>query len=204
MTERQALDTAVDASVLINFLATDRPGKILRSTRRRFWVVPEVVREVQAARENCQHLENLLRLGQVRVAPSSEAHADLFVTLVGAAPPDDMDDGEASTIAHAALAETQVALDERKARRICRERFPQLKIISTVGILRELRQTDIEDLHFLREVTRSALQKGRMRVLPEHADWVLDLLGAEVCATCPSLPSYVRSGLATNGPERSE
>jgi predicted nucleic acid-binding protein len=46
-----------------------------------------------------------------------------------------LDDGEAATIAHAVALNGVALIDERKANRICTERFPELRIASTVDIL---------------------------------------------------------------------
>jgi hypothetical protein len=32
-----------------------------------------------------------------------------------------------------------------------------------------------------------------MRVLPEHIDWVVNLIGAKRAVLCPSLPGHVRA-----------
>jgi hypothetical protein len=34
---------------------------------------------------------------------------------------------------------------------------------------------------------------GRMRVLPEHLDWIAELIGEARIARCLSLPAYVRN-----------
>jgi hypothetical protein len=38
----------------------------------------------------------------------------------------------------------------------------------------------------------NALYEGRMRVLPRHVEWVIDLIGAERAGSCASLPNSVR------------
>ena len=44
----------------------------------------------------------------------------------------------------------------------------------------------------LTEAVFNALRLGRMRVLPHHLSWVVDLIGPERARQCPSLPSSVR------------
>src|SRR4029077_5630888 len=57
-----------------------------------------------------------------------------FMKLVGANPPDDLGDGEAAAIALAQQLGIAIALDDTKARRIVREQFLGLHLISSVDI----------------------------------------------------------------------
>ena len=49
----------------------------------------------------------------------------------------------------------------------------------------------------LADAVFGALQQARMRVLPQHLDWVVTLIGQDRAQVCPSLPRIVRvkSGL---------
>ena len=60
----------------------------------------------------------------------------LFLDLVGMPAPDGLGDGEASAIAVAVHRGLGIALDDRKARRIIRDRFPTLRTFWTVDLLR--------------------------------------------------------------------
>lgn len=85
-------------------------------------------------------------------------------------------------------------IDERKANRICAERFPQLRVAATTDIFM---QPDVERAlapDRLAQGVVNALCLARMRVLPEHLDWVVTLVGVEQAALCPSLPKTARSG----------
>lgn len=60
----------------------------------------------------------------------------LLLDLVGAPAPDALGDGEAAAIAVAVHRGLDIALDDRKARRIIRDRFPTLRAFWTVDLLR--------------------------------------------------------------------
>ena len=57
-----------------------------------------------------------------------------FSALVVGSVRDTLDDGEAATIACALEHEATVLIDEKKATRLCAERFPHLTVGSTVDL----------------------------------------------------------------------
>ena len=103
-----------------------------------------------------------------------------------------LDDGEAATIAYALTHTSTALIDERKAMRICAQRFPNLRVASTVDVLnhpevqRELGTDALADAVF------NALVRGRMRVLPHQLEWVVALIGADRAALCHSLSRRAR------------
>jgi hypothetical protein len=44
----------------------------------------------------------------------------------------------------------------------------------------------------LAEAVFNALHTGRMGVLPHHLDWIMQIIGEERAALCPSLPRRLR------------
>jgi hypothetical protein len=44
----------------------------------------------------------------------------------------------------------------------------------------------------LRDAVFAALQHARMRVLPQHIEWVVRLIGQDRARECPSLPRTIR------------
>jgi hypothetical protein len=115
-----------------------------------------------------------------------------FVDLVVGPAADTLDDGEASTIAYAVEHGIRPAIDERKALRICRQRFAQLRPLSTTHLFMEQAVTTALGRDALAEAVFNALSRARMRVMPEQVDWVVALIGAGRAAQCPSLPAEVR------------
>jgi hypothetical protein len=129
----------------------------------------------------------------VTLAEQAETH---FEELVVGPAVSTLDDGEAATIAYAVSNGCTAILDERKAVRICSERFPKLPIACTVDIMihptveRRLGATGLADALF------RALQDARMRVPPGHLELVVAMIGQDRARICPSLPKRVRMASA--------
>lgn len=183
----------LDASVLINLLGCGAADRVLAALPGR-----RVVAEV-TSRELLRHpldpqragnpLEPLFEAGLLeRIEERIElrgATLQTFRALVGAEPPDDLGDGEAAAIALAKELSLAVALDDTKARRIVRARFPELPISSSVDLFASPPVAAALG-GGLGDAVFSALVHARMRVLPENEAWVLLLLG-DRAAQCPSL-----------------
>ena len=105
---------------------------------------------------------------------------------------DTLDDGEAATIAYAVEKQGVAIIDERKAKRICRARFTQLHVASTIDLIGLDVVASALGPRLHAESVFKALMDGRMRVLPEHLDWVVGLIGTERAAQCLSLPAHAR------------
>lgn len=123
------------------------------------------------------------------LGPSGLVHLESMV--VGSAT-NTLDDGEAATIAHALEEGTIAVIDERKAIRICNERFPKLELRSTVDIFSHPKVTHALGQRQLANALFKALQDARMRVLPNQVKWVVNQIGAERAAQCLSLPASIR------------
>jgi predicted nucleic acid-binding protein len=185
-----------DTSAVINLNATGCAREILRALPQPFLVLDVVSSELDRGRERGRTDAHLLRdltmerlIEIVKLDEVGEAH---FERLVVGPAAETLDDGEAATIAYAASAGMTAVIDERKATRLCAIHFPELAISSTVDILcgievvRTLGSTALADAVF------RALRDGRMRVLPHNVQWVLELIGVERAAECPSLPRHAR------------
>jgi predicted nucleic acid-binding protein len=185
-----------DTSTVINLNATGCAREILRALPQRFLVVDVVSSELDRGRGRGRADADILQglaaeklIEIVKLDDVGEAH---FERLVVGPAAETLDDGEAATIAYAASAGMIAVIDERKATRLCAVLFPNLTISSTVDILchvdvgRTLGDTALADAVF------SALKNGRMRVLQQHVQWVVDLIGQGRAAECPSLPKHAR------------
>ena len=185
----------LDASVVINLNATGRAADILR-----MFPVPPVVTEnarhelmlgASKAHADFNRLEALVRSGLCGIVPVG-AGISIYESLVKGPARETLDDGEAATIAYAAASGRAAMIDERKARRICAQRFPDLTILSTVDLLlhRSIRdalgESDQADAVF------GALHGARMRVPRERVEEVVARIGEARAALCPSLPGSFR------------
>lgn len=116
--ERPNVPLVLDASVVINLLATGQVEVIL-GTLPHAVVVEEIarleVRRNPRDRGSAQQaIQALADAGLLAVEAMDGAAETIFFELTGAAPPNDLGDGEAATIAHAITIGGGVAIDERK------------------------------------------------------------------------------------------
>jgi len=185
-----------DTSTIINLNATGCARAIVEACESRFVVVDIVQAELEDGRRNGRHdaelLINLIADGFVELVELDSIATGHFESLVVGPAVMTLDDGEAATIAYALTKDATAVIDEQKATNICAQRFPGLAICSTVDILArpEVRQK-LGDENLSNAVFR-ALVHGRMRVFPQHLEWVVALIGSEQAAVCTSLPRVIR------------
>ena len=103
-----------------------------------------------------------------------------------------MGDGEAATIACAHCTSSWAAIDERKARRICTERFPQITVASTVDILAHEAVMAAFSAQEMTSAVLAALEVAHMQVQAHQLDWIMSQVPAEKLIHCVSLPRSVR------------
>ena len=196
----RTIPVIADTSVVINLNATNRAETILDALPNPFLVVSEVVLELetglQTGRNDAAALKAWHTSGRVQIVRLGDTGIGHFSNLVSGPAAQTLDDGEAATIALALEMEPPAIplIDERKANRICADRFAHLVTGSTVDLLA---QDDIQATlgsARLADAVFNALLAGRMRVLPHHLDWVVNLIGLERARQCDSLPRSVLSG----------
>jgi predicted nucleic acid-binding protein len=187
---------AADASTIINLVATGYVRDIVSALPNRLIVVDVVRAELENGRPRgraaCDRLEELVKGGVIDLVALGDEAATHFEGLVVGPTISTLDDGEAATIAWALSRQGTALIDERKARRICVDRFPELRVACTVDVLihpvvqRELGSETLGEAVF------NALNCGRMRVLPKHMPWVIATIGVRRVSQCQSLPRNVR------------
>lgn len=200
MAYRSCLDenrapVVVDTSVVINLNATGCAGAILQSLPNRCVVVENVWRELQAGsrsgRGDAAALSALVGQRLVGQAQLGDTGLSDFARLVSGRAAETLDDGEAATIACAVEMDAIAVIDERKAVRICTERYPNLTLGCTVDLLA---QHNVQAVlgHGLADAVFNALDRGRMHVPEHYGRWVVDLIGEQRAAECRSLPKRFR------------
>jgi predicted nucleic acid-binding protein len=189
----------VDASTLINLNGTSCAGAILNAIPNRIIVMDAVVDELRMdmrnSRNDARLLSSLIADGLVSEVGIGALKGDHFERLVLGKTVDTLDDGEAATIAYAIEMQAVAVIDERKAKRICRAWYPSLIVASTIDILALDCVAKALGDEQLGEAVYNALSAARMRVLPEHIDWVVSLIGPERAILCASLPERVRDAI---------
>lgn len=185
-----------DASVAINLNATGCPRIILNALPNRFVVVEQVVLELEAGqqngRNNADGLNALADTGQVEIVCLGNFGFENFTKLVSGPTAQTLDDGEAATIAYALEHEAIALIDERKANRLCDERFATLTTGCTIDLFAHTAVGVALGHIGLSEAVFNALHDGRMRVPSRYYDWVINLIGSSRARECLSLPKSVR------------
>jgi hypothetical protein len=120
-----------------------------------------------------------------------------FTSLVSGPTMETLDDGEAATIAYAYDQGAIALIDERKANRICADRFTQLVSGCTLDLFAHADVRNHLGTDAFAEALYNALYYGRMRVQARHAAWVVSIIGPERAKHCRSLPRHARQRLPT-------
>lgn len=123
----------LDTNVCINMLATEAVADLLGGLAIPCLVPAPVLAEVTrdpVTRATLPDVGHPLRghAPRLGVVDLTVPEVDLFLDLVGAPAPDAIGDGEAAAIAVAVHRGLDIALDDRKARRIIGLRFPRLRM----------------------------------------------------------------------------
>jgi len=178
----------IDTSVLINLIASDDITKILTGLSSEILITESVFRELKKHPKDGSDCGSLLKplveqnlLKQVKLSPQAlELYLDLTLEL---------GDGEASVIAYTVTqGPGAVVIDEKKARRICQERFQLAPIFCTIDLFQEYLFRTRPNQQEFRQLLFNAVKIGRMRILTEAQEiWVKEILGTDLIQQCHSL-----------------
>jgi predicted nucleic acid-binding protein len=187
----------VDASTVINLNATACGPRILKAIPNPFIITDVVQGELLEDRRNGRHdgqlVAELVAAGLISVAKLEDLTESHFEELVIGRGDATLDDGEAATIAYGVEKGAIALIDERKAARICGERYPQLVVgnsfdmLAHSAVLAALGDGATSDAVF------NALRFARMQVPSSALKWVTELIGPERAAMCECLPRAFRA-----------
>ena len=191
-----AVPVVADASVVINLNASGCVDSILDALPNRLLIPEEVAGEVKRGRrkvnDGARSISNLNSHGWAETVALSPVGLRRFRGLVNGPAGQTLGDGEAATIAIALELGAIGLIDERKALRICSERFPRFLTGVTLDVFRHHRVKSALGRARLSEAVLNALYWGRMRVPTHYLQWVVDLIGTANARKCRSLPRSVR------------
>lgn len=191
------LPVVADTSVIINLNATGYSEALLGALPNRLLVVEEVSFELEVdsrtGRNDAEALSALVAQGSVELVRLGDIGTRHFISLVSGPANQTLDDGEAATIACALEQGATALIDERKAIRICAERFGELSTGCTIDIFAQDDVQRILTRDTLADAVFNALYQGRMRIPMHYVEWAVNLIGKERAAQCRSLPASVRS-----------
>jgi predicted nucleic acid-binding protein len=185
-----------DTSAAINLNASGCAAEILHALPYKIAIVDVIQRELESGRErgrrDAELTSSLVAANHLEVVSLGDDGWTHFERLVAGAAAETLDDGEAATIAYAIERNGVAVIDEDKATKICALRHPSLLIASSLDLFGHPLVCEALGSDRLAEAVFLALRDARMRVLPRHHEWVLDLIGVERAALCPSLPPFLR------------
>lgn len=193
----------LDASVIINLLATENAGAILQALEADLVVTGNVVREIDQGaangRSESKHLAELIDSRVLRAEELAGLSLEHFFDMVSGHTSNSLGDGEAATLAYAYSNRCSAAIDEKKATRIAGERFEAMKLVTTIDILAYESVQALLGHEVLANATLQALRISRMQVRPHQFDWVANLIGEGDLAECASLKRLARRRTESRG-----
>jgi len=181
-----------DKSVLINLNATGRAADILGGLPCRFAVPENVSAELENGRRNgyrdADALDELCKQGHAHRVGLGKDALIVYESLIDGSTLRTLDDGEAATIGCAVELSGIALIDERKARLLCSEMYPELAVVSTAGLLTCDPVRSLLGESGQADALLKALRIARMRVPKELVSRVCGIIGPEEAALCTSLP----------------
>ena len=192
--QRTAL--VLDASIIINLLATGYADSILHALAVPLFVTDIVVHEIEQGAANGRPepalLAALINDQVVTVKELTGSALKDFFGMVSGHTSSSLGDGEAATLALAYRNDLSAAIDEKKASRIAAERFETLRLVTTVDILASPQVQRLLGREALATAILQALQRARMQVREHQFDWIAQLIGLENVKACPSLRRHAK------------
>jgi predicted nucleic acid-binding protein len=166
---RDSVGLVLDTSVWINLLASQELYEVLRALavpcHAPEQVIAEIERDPVTGMRFDPQLHPLRRIpARVSIVALEGTERDVFLDIVGASSPDALGDGEAATIAIAASRNLDIAIDDRKARRIIRDRFSNLRMYWTVELLQATSVSAVLGTRRAAACFDNARRFGRMHV----------------------------------------
>lgn len=187
----------IDASIVINLNATVCGPRILKAIPNPFIITDVVQGELLEDRRNSrndgQMVAELVAAGLISVAKLDDLTESHFEELVIGRGDATLDDGEAATIAYGVEKGAITLIDERKATRICGERYPKLVVGNSFHVLAHSAVLAALGDGATADAVFNALRFARMRVPPSSLKWVTELIGTERVAMCECLPRAFRA-----------
>lgn len=159
----------LDTNVWINLLATEDVEAVLYALAVPCHAPEQVIAEIRrhpvTGEVFAPDRHPLRRMGaKIEIFLLRDSALNLFLDMVGTPAPDALGDGEAAVIAAAASRGLDVVMDDRKARRIIRERFPELRAYWTVDLLRAVPVIQAFGIRQAEALFEKARRFGRMHV----------------------------------------
>ena len=185
-----------DTSFVINLNATGFSNRIIRAVPNLFVITEDVLRELKdgsnSGHDDYEKLQYLIGLEYIILASLGGLGKDVYLSLIEGSASRTLGDGEASIIAHAIEIGGAAIIDDKKAEKICQEKFPQIPVITTFDLLTHgaVKKALGEEQH--KKAIYNALHIARMRIPIKKQEHVVELIGENLATDCPSLSHRYR------------
>lgn len=186
-----------DTSVFINLNATGFATDILNAIPNPVYLTEDVLSELREG-ERRGHaysgaIDRIVDHERVEITALGNQGAAFFRSLVEGSTVGTLDDGEAAAIACALERNGIASIDDGKARRICKERFPGLVTAFTVDLLFHRAVQSAFPPDKLAVSIFNALYNGRMKVPVQFAEPIIDVIGLQRAVKCRTLSRHLRA-----------
>lgn len=185
-----------DTGVVINLIATGCARRILDALPFRVIVTETAAEALRRDRgsmpDDAAQFAEPGEASLLQTVSLQEAGLQDFADLTIGPAAETLDDSEAATIAYAAEHGIRPAIDEPKALRLCARNFPRLAPMTSVDLLMHPAISAALGQDDLARAVLQALLVARMRVPAGQIGVVVELIGHERAAQCPSLPLSAR------------
>ncbi|MDB5855083.1 MAG: hypothetical protein JWR22_3124 [Herminiimonas sp.] len=159
----------LDASAIFNILGCEKSIEVVRALRVACVIEERTLAEIKRHPiPGFCHEEALFTLTEqagVQIYRMSSAEYDLYLSLVAGPSSDCLDDGESAAIATAVSKNFAVILDDGKARRVHRGRFPGVPFASSLRLFLAAGSRADWDEDETRDLIAAARMNARMNVV---------------------------------------
>lgn len=169
----------LDASVLFNLLATGIAADTLEALGVPCWVEERTATEVRrfpGEKAESMPLQTLFGSGHLRLCRMSPVAYDIYLSLISGPSTQTLDDGESAAIAMSVTGVGSVVLDDKKARRICSERFSHVSIASSLHLFVEAASRGNWGDQQLVHVVQRARDVSKMSIIPTERAWLASVM----------------------------
>jgi predicted nucleic acid-binding protein len=164
----------IDACCLINFYASTFLDSILKNLPLNFYVVEQVkyeslyIRKPDESERGFDYepisLDQYFKSNLLKVISlETEGEKNLFINLA-----DQLDDGEAATLAIAISRKMRVITDDKKAIRILRQDFPAIHYLTTLDIIKEWSDKNFIEIEELKKALTNILIRANYLPPKKH------------------------------------
>lgn len=166
----------LDASAMINLLGCGSPERILSALGQESALEESTLKEVIRNPINSEparpYVDKLVSAGLIRITRMNDESYSHYIDLVSGEPKEALGRGESAAIAYAVEVSGVVILDDVKARRVGKARFPACVQLTSAALFRlaaERAQLTNREIVGLLDFAR---ENARMHFLEDDQKWV--------------------------------